>query len=53
MKLKITKRDLGFFFLGVFVVFFVDLIFNWNDNIAAFKRGFNDAIKENRIESTN
>lgn len=51
MKLKITKRDLGSFFLGVFVMIILDLIFNWSENVADFKRGVNDGRKSGRIES--
>jgi len=39
MKLKITKRDVFAFILGIIFTFFLDLIFNWSEHIEAFKAG--------------
>ena len=39
--MKITKRDIKFFFFGVLATFIVDLIWNWNEHVEAFKEGWN------------
>jgi hypothetical protein len=39
MKLKITKRDVFAFILGIIFTFFLDLIFNWSAHIEAFEAG--------------
>jgi hypothetical protein len=39
MKLKITKRDVLAFILGIIFTFFLDLIFNWSAHIEAFEAG--------------
>ncbi len=44
MKLRIKKRDIAFFFIGILFIFLVDLVINWNDNTQAFKDGFNAGL---------
>jgi len=51
MKTKITSRDIKFFLLGVLFMVALDMAFNWNQSIEAFKRGYNDGL--NAVESTN
>jgi len=43
MKTKISKRDVAIFLLGFFTMFLIDVILDWNDNVASFKKGSNDA----------
>ena len=40
-KIKITKRDIVFFFLGVLTVFVIDVFINWEDNKQDFLDGYN------------
>ena len=49
--MKITKREVGFFFLGLFTMLLIELVWNWNDNVKAFKEGF-DAGYNGNIEVT-
>ena len=39
---KITKRDIGFFVLGLLFCFLLDLVLNWKESVQAFKDGYND-----------
>jgi len=41
-KIKITKRDLGFFFIGVVVMILINLFWNWEENVKDFKEGFEE-----------
>ncbi len=38
---KITKREVLFFFLGVFAFFLFETIYDWDNNVNAFKEGYN------------
>ncbi len=42
MKTKITKRDVAIFFLGIFAMLFIDLVWDWNSSVDAFKDGWKD-----------
>jgi len=46
MKLKITKRDILFLFIGLFIAFIVDAVVNWDENKQAFIDGRNAAIEK-------
>lgn len=35
----ITKRDMKFFFLGIFAMFLLNVIVDWEDSVEAFKEG--------------
>lgn len=50
MKIKITKRDVGFFFLGIFSIFLLDTILNWDQAVEAFKEGYNSTIKNENLK---
>jgi hypothetical protein len=50
MKKKSILTNLGFFLLGVLVWFIIDLIWDWEGNRDAFKKGYNDA--KSLIENT-
>jgi hypothetical protein len=39
---KITKRDVFFFFMGLVTLFFLDIIFNWEEAIHVMMEGFKD-----------
>ncbi len=39
MKIKVTKREIFAFILGIILTFFLDLIFNWNEHVEAFEAG--------------
>lgn len=41
--MKITKREVRFFLLGMLAMFLVEAVWDWKDSLAAFKRGFNEA----------
>ena len=43
MNIKITKRDLKFFFIGVASLIMVDFAFNWQSHVEYFKKGYNEA----------
>lgn len=45
--MKITKRDVKFFFLGMLVLFLLEFIFDWNNAVGDFIEGFNDGY--NRV----
>jgi hypothetical protein len=45
-KIQITKRDAKFFFLGVFVMFLISLLLEWQDVKAGFRDGLKDKITE-------
>lgn len=40
--MKITKRDVSFFFLGILTLFLFELITDWDNSINDFKKGFNE-----------
>ncbi len=45
---KITKRDVTFFLLGILTLFIIETIWNWEENVNAFNRGFNSAFHSTR-----
>lgn len=40
---KITKRDVLFFFLGIFTMLLIDSVLDWDNSVKAFKAGVNAA----------
>jgi hypothetical protein len=42
--MKITRRDIKFFFFGVLTMIILEIIFNWSD----FKTGYNKGLEEGR-----
>lgn len=42
MKFNITGRDFKFFILGVFAAFIFSVIYDWEDNVESFKKGYED-----------
>lgn len=45
-KIDFTKRDFLWFVAGVAFLFFVEMIFNWQDVKKGFKEGYDKATKE-------
>ncbi len=45
LKLKITKRDILFLFIGLFIAFLIDTIVNWEENKQDFIDGFNSTYE--------
>ena len=43
---KITKRDIFFFFLGIFLMLILDIVMNWNDYIKESKIGSDAFMKK-------
>jgi len=43
--MKITKRDIKFFVLGVLTVFIIDIIVDWEGAKKSFIEGFESACK--------
>lgn len=40
MKINITKRDIGFFFLGILALFVFEIIWDWDRHIESFWEGY-------------
>ena len=38
---KITKRDVAFFFVGIFTMLIIESVLDWNNTVKSFKAGFN------------
>ena len=51
MKIKITKRDLLFFFIGVGIMLLINLIWNWESNTKSFKEGVKEGYNNTLNES--
>ncbi|MBK9392147.1 MAG: hypothetical protein IPN68_18905 [Bacteroidetes bacterium] len=45
-NLQITRRDVKVFFLGVFVMFFIVLAYDWKDFMRGFWDGYNGVQTE-------
>jgi len=41
--MKISKRDIGFFALGIFTLFLIETISDWEGTKASFNKGWNSA----------
>lgn len=48
MKIKITKRDVRVFFLGILTVLFLELVLNWEENIKAMKMSYKEGYEAAR-----
>jgi len=42
---KITKRDVAFFFMGLVAFLIIDSVFNLDETVVAFKKGYEDGRK--------
>jgi len=38
---KITKRDVAFFFIGIFTMLIIESVWDWDNSVKAFKKGWN------------
>ena len=47
--MKVTRRDLKFFFLGVLTVFLLESVLNWEDTKKAFQDGFDAASNKTEV----
>ncbi|GAA4311849.1 hypothetical protein GCM10023115_32320 [Pontixanthobacter gangjinensis] len=45
MKIKIKSRDVKFFFLGIIAALVFSFVYDWEDNLASLKRGYEDGQK--------
>jgi len=45
MKFNIKSRDVKFFALGAFAFFIFSVIYDWDDNVRAFKDGFEAGLR--------
>ncbi len=43
MKINITSRDIKFFILGILGAFIFATIYDWEENVESFKKGFEDS----------
>lgn len=51
--MNIRKRDIKFFVFGLLTAIVIDVVWNWNQSIQDFMRGFNDGPNNAKIESDN
>lgn len=50
MKKRITKRDILFFVLGLFTMFAIEVVTNWDAHKKAFKEGYNGARETEAVK---
>jgi len=50
---KITKREIVAFILGILFTFLLEILFNWNAHVKAFKEGMKNAQKHSLTEHLN
>jgi hypothetical protein len=43
--MKITNRDIKFYFLGILTVFIIDIIMDWEGAKKSFKEGYESVYK--------
>ncbi|MDG1194754.1 MAG: hypothetical protein P8N27_04515 [Polaribacter sp.] len=48
--MKITKRDIAFFALGIFTIFIIESIIDWDGSKKSFKDSFNSASGIENVE---
>jgi hypothetical protein len=44
MKFNITSRDIKFFILGILGAFIFITIYDWEENVESFKKGYEDGL---------
>jgi len=47
--MKISKRDVKYVLLGMFLLLVLEIMFNWSSSISIFKRGLSDGYNESAI----
>jgi hypothetical protein len=47
---KITKRDVLFFFLGIFTFFIIESVWDWDNTVKSFKEGWNAGSEKAEME---
>jgi len=45
MKIKITKRDVRVFFLGILTVLFLEMVLNWKENVKAIEEAYKEGYE--------
>ena len=40
MKLKLSSRDAKFYLLGILSMFLFATVYDWDENVKAFKKGY-------------
>jgi len=48
MKIKITKRDVRVFILGILTVLFLEFVLNWEENVKAMKESYKEGYEAAR-----
>lgn len=43
--MKITKRDVKVFMLGMLTLLLLEIVFDWNNTVGDFVKGFNEGYK--------
>lgn len=46
MIISITRRDLKFFILGILATFILITIYDWEENVESFKKGYHDGRQD-------
>ena len=42
MKTTVTRRDFKFFLLGILAAFTFAVIYDWEENVESFKKGYSE-----------
>ncbi len=48
---NVTKRDVKFFFLGVFAMFIFESLYNWKETKQAFLDGLNGVDRSEKVKT--
>ena len=48
MKFNITRRDLKFFFFGLLAAFIFVTVYDWEENVESFKKGYSEGLQDDR-----
>jgi len=51
--MKIKARDVKFFLLGIFTLFVIDTIMNWDEAKESFMRGYNESYDGSGLKQNN
>ncbi|WP_160118729.1 hypothetical protein [Chryseotalea sanaruensis] len=48
---NINKRDIKIFLMGMLVMFIIEVIFSWRNNVNAYKEGLNVSSNKNNEQT--
>jgi hypothetical protein len=48
--MKISKRDIKYVLLGMFLLLVLEIMFNWSSSISNFKRGLSDGYNKSTVK---